>query len=94
MVRMGASGPRRELRLRRQQITHASRPPSIDGLVTGWVQMLQWLPRSGRPGRVVGTRELVITRAPYIVAYRIIGDTVGILRVLHCSWQWSDDMPY
>jgi addiction module RelE/StbE family toxin len=49
--------------------------------------------RSGRPGRVEGTRELVITRTPYIVAYRIIGDTVRILRVLHSSRLWPDDMP-
>jgi plasmid stabilization system protein ParE len=49
-------------------------------------------PRSGRSGRIAGTRELVISRTPYIAAYRIAGDTVRILRVLHGSRRWPDDM--
>lgn len=42
----------------------------------------------GRPGRVAGTRELVV--APYIVAYRVKGDVVQVLRVLHASRDWPD----
>ena|ERR1700693_4585939 len=34
---------------------------------------------SGRQGRIEGTRELVIGRTPYIVAYRITGNVVQIL---------------
>jgi len=49
-------------------------------------------PESGRPGCVAGTRELVIRRTPYIAAYRIAGDTVRILRVLHGAQQWPEDM--
>jgi len=45
-------------------------------------------PKIGRPGRVKGTRELVIVRTPYIAAYRIKGKTVQILRVLHGAQQW------
>ncbi len=40
-------------------------------------------PESGRPGRVSGTRELVIAGTPYIAAYRVVGETIRILRVLH-----------
>jgi plasmid stabilization system protein ParE len=47
----------------------------------------------GRPGRIEGTRELVISRTPYIAAYRIGGDTVRILRVLHGAQQWPGEMP-
>jgi plasmid stabilization system protein ParE len=47
----------------------------------------------GRPGRIEGTRELVISRTPYIAAYRIVGNTVRILRVLHGAQQWPDEMP-
>jgi plasmid stabilization system protein ParE len=47
----------------------------------------------GRPGRVIDTRELVIDRTPYIAAYRITGDKVRILRVLHGARQWPDEMP-
>jgi toxin ParE1/3/4 len=42
----------------------------------------------GRHGRVKGTRELVIPKTPYIAAYRIKGDVVEILRVLHGARKW------
>jgi toxin ParE1/3/4 len=45
-------------------------------------------PKMGRPGRVKGTRDLVIARTPYIVAYRIKGKIIQILRVLHGTRQW------
>jgi toxin ParE1/3/4 len=47
-------------------------------------------PRSGRPGRVDGTRELVVSGTPYIVAYRVAGEIVTILRVLHGARQWPE----
>jgi toxin ParE1/3/4 len=42
----------------------------------------------GRPGRVPGTRELVVTGTPYLVPYRVKGRTVEILRVFHGSRRW------
>lgn len=39
----------------------------------------------GRPGRVPGTRELVVGRTRYIVPYRVRGDAVEILRIFHNS---------
>lgn len=42
-------------------------------------------PGLGRPGRVPGTRELVILKTRYIVPYRVHGQTVEILRVFHTS---------
>jgi plasmid stabilization system protein ParE len=36
---------------------------------------------------------LVISRTPYIAAYRIADDTVRILRVLHGAQQWPEQMP-
>jgi addiction module RelE/StbE family toxin len=33
----------------------------------------------GRPGRVGGTRELVVAGTPYIVAYRVAGAQIDIL---------------
>jgi len=44
----------------------------------------------GRPGRVKGTRELVIVRTPYIAAYRIKKDAIQILRVFHGSRLWPE----
>ena len=45
-------------------------------------------PGMGRPGRIRGTRELVITRTPFIAAYRITSDMVSILRVVHGAQKW------
>ena len=49
------------------------------------VDMLPDQPSLGRPGRVPGTRELVVRRTRYVVPYRIRGETVEILRVFHAS---------
>jgi len=46
----------------------------------------------GRRGRVRGTRELVVTGTPYIVAYRIAGDVVTVLRVLHGARRWPEKL--
>ena len=47
-------------------------------------------PHIGRPGRVNGTRELVVTHTPYIVPYRIKSDTIQVLRVYHGARRWPD----
>jgi toxin ParE1/3/4 len=49
------------------------------------VVVLQEQPGIGYPGRVPGTRELVVLKTRYIVPYRVRGDTVEILRVFHTS---------
>ena len=51
------------------------------------VATLATQPGSGRPGRVPGTRELVVLKTRYLVPYRVEGDTVVILRVFHTSRQ-------
>lgn len=48
-------------------------------------------PAIGRPGRVLETRELVITGTLYIVPYRVKGKTIEILRVFHGSRRWPSD---
>ena len=44
----------------------------------------------GRPGRVLGTRELVIRALPYVIPYRVRNNYIEILRVLHTSRRWSE----
>ena len=40
-----------------------------------------------RPGRMKGTREIVV-RPNYAMVYRVTGDLVEMLRVLHAAQQW------
>ena len=49
---------------------------------------LSTLPFTGRPGRVINTRELVLEDRPYVVAYRVTAGVVEVLRVLHTSRRW------
>lgn len=51
-------------------------------------QMLGQHPQMGRPGRVPGTRELVVTRFPFILPYRVRGQSIEILRVFHTARKW------
>jgi toxin ParE1/3/4 len=46
-------------------------------------------PEMGRPGRVPGTRELVIPKTPFIVPYRIQGNAIQVLRAYHSARRWS-----
>ena len=47
------------------------------------VQLLKTFPERGRKGRRSGTRELVLSPLPYIVAYQIANGAVEILNVWH-----------
>jgi toxin ParE1/3/4 len=65
---------------------------TVDRRIRSQVESLSQFPKSGRTGRVEGTREPVIQRTPYVVAYRIVGSTVRILRILHGARRWPEDM--
>jgi addiction module RelE/StbE family toxin len=47
-------------------------------------------PLRGRPGRVRGTRELVLAPLPYILIYSVTGETVHIVRILHGAQKWPE----
>ena len=48
-------------------------------------------PNLGRVGRVSGTRELVLSGAPFIVPYQVKKNTLEILRIYHSARKWPDD---
>jgi len=52
------------------------------------VENLDRFPALGRPGRISGTRELVVPGTPYIVPYRVRGDVVQLIRVFHAARKW------
>ncbi len=59
----------------------------VAGLVAS-VDALRDHPNLGRPGRLTGTRELVVSGTPYVVPYRVLGDDVQILAVFHGARRW------
>lgn len=60
---------------------------ALDELFSTKAKRLIDHPGLGRPGRLVGTRELVVHRN-YILIYDTVGDTIRLLRVLHAARQW------
>ena len=74
----------------------ANNPTAASGMIErirAAVTRLAASPGLGRPGRVAGTRELVIPRKPYIVPYRVRGDVVQIITILHGAQRWPDKLP-
>jgi len=59
-------------------------------IVTNVERLLSNNPEMARPGRVPGTRELVIPRTPFIVLYRVVGNTLQVLRVFHSARRWPE----
>lgn len=60
---------------------------ALDELFSEKALLLTKHPGIGRPGRIVGTRELVIQRN-YILIYRVIGGVVRVLGLVHAARQW------
>jgi addiction module RelE/StbE family toxin len=52
------------------------------------VDLLVQHPLAGRLGRVYGTREWVVQDTSYLIGYRIAGDVLQVLRVLHSRQRW------
>ena len=52
------------------------------------IEGLSAFPNLGRPGRVPGTRELVMSGTPYIAVYRVRENVIWVLRVLHAARRW------
>ncbi len=54
--------------------------------------LLPGQPAIGRPGRVLGTRELIIGGLPYVIPYRVRDGDLQILRMLHVSRRWPGEL--
>lgn len=55
------------------------------------IDLLADMPGMGRAGRIAGTREFVLSGTPYIVIYRVAGEWLEILRLLHGARRWPRD---
>ena len=47
------------------------------------VNSLESFPNRGRPGRIDGTRELVLAPLPFIIVHRVTREAVEVVRALH-----------
>jgi addiction module RelE/StbE family toxin len=52
------------------------------------VDLLTSHPEMGRPGRVLGTRELVVPGTPYIIPYRVRGESLELIAIFHGRLRW------
>lgn len=62
----------------------------LDDSITQKAERLARHPAMGRPGRLLGTRELVVHRN-YVLLYTVTDEAVRILRLLHARRQWPDE---
>jgi toxin ParE1/3/4 len=60
----------------------------IAGRIESAINTLADFPYRGRPGRLRGTRELVVSRTRYFVLYRVREDVTDIVRVVHGAQRW------
>jgi len=86
---------RRALRNLEQEAAYIARdnPQAAARLVVeadAATRLLAQHPDMGRPGRVPGTRELVMPDFPYVIPYRVRERRVEILRLFHTSRKWPD----
>ena len=61
------------------------------GMILDAVERLKEFPASGRPGKLPHTRELVVPGTPFFLPYRVKGEAVEILGVIHGARKWPDD---
>jgi toxin ParE1/3/4 len=70
-------------------LIHApGRAPELLRVIYDAPSTLLTFPHRGRPGKREGTRELVLTPLPYIVVYKVLGDVIFVVRILHSAQQW------
>ena len=65
---------------------------SVDRRIKRSVYRLADFPESGRPGRVEGTRESVVPKTPFIIAYAVEAERIRVLRILHGARIWPDEL--
>ena len=56
------------------------------------VELLATQPAMGRPGRIAGTRELVVLGTPYIIPYRARRGGLEIAAVFHGRRKWPEKL--
>jgi len=53
--------------------------------ISSSIALLAKNPSLGHPGRIIGTRELIVNKIRYLVPYRVRNESIEILRIFHTS---------
>jgi toxin ParE1/3/4 len=56
------------------------------------IQQLATFPMAGRSGRILGTRELIISNTPFIAAYTVEKNRIVILALYHGAQYWPEQL--
>lgn len=70
-------------------------PKAAEGIASRILESVERLaahPHIGRSGRIVGTRELVVSGTPYIVPYRIKDERLELIAVFHGRQKWPSKL--
>lgn len=65
-------------------------PPAaerLERLIDEAVDRARRFPQIGRPGRVDGTRELIV-HPNYLIVYRAMPDAIDVLRIVHARQRY------
>jgi toxin ParE1/3/4 len=55
-------------------------------------QQISSFPQSGRPGRIEGTREVVLTGTPFLLTYEVEPECMAILAIIHGAHHWPAEL--
>jgi len=72
----------------------ADNPTAAEGIldrIFAAVEALERHPEMGRPGRVEGTRELVVPGTLFIATYRHTKAGIEVLAVMHPARKWPQE---
>lgn len=90
-MRVRISGPGRSDLKAAFDFIYDSSPHAAEAVLALLLEAMRGLadlPHRGRPGRIAGTRELVVARTGHIIAYAVRRNEVVILRVRHGRQAW------
>ena len=67
---------------------HPQAAPRVAARILECVDLLAGRSHIGRPGRVLGTRELVVSGTPHVIPYRVKEDRLELIAVFHGKQKW------
>jgi toxin ParE1/3/4 len=89
-----SSRARRELNAALARIAQedAERAAAVYARIDQATAHLRNHPAMGRPGRIPGTRELVIPRTPFVAIYVVERGVVRIISLHHTAQEWPTEL--